>query len=454
MITARIQWTYRCYRRVKSGKSWYEEPALFPATASTTAVNASDMIPGLRILHGVTHTPLVRGDGSILTTAGYDPRTKLLHLPEPGLAVPAVPDRPTGGDVERAAALLTQMVAGFPFVSDHHRANYLGYLLTPVLRELTPPPYKLCAITAPQPGSGKTLLATTMRMIHGGVFRAEMPEDEAELRKQVTAILDQTTGPVIHIDNVSGILRSSTLAGLLTSNRWDDRRLGATEMVSRANDRTWMITGNNVAIGGDLPRRTIPVVIDPGIPHPERRTGFAIADLEGWVRDNRADLLWALLTLVRAWVVAGRPAGAEAGSDGYTRWVRIVRGILTNAAIPGMFDHDDTRLDVGTDDDEWAEFLEAVYTVFGEQPWTVKELLAKFSGSNSPLSIDVLPGQLADKVDKFTGSVKPVGRSLGMWLRNREGRWSGEHTVRKVFADRDRAWHWAVTGYDDGRTST
>ena len=100
-----------------------------------------------------------------------------------------------------------------------------------------------------------------------------------------------------------------------------------------------------------------------------------------------------------------------------------------------------------------AEFLEAVYAVLGEQPWTVKELRWPcLSESPPPLSVDVLPSQLADKVDKFTGSVKPVGRSLGMWLRKPEGRWSGEHTAPKVFADRDRAWRWAVTRYHDGRT--
>ena len=70
------------------------------------------------------------------------------------------------------------------------------------------------------------MLANIIRHIHGGVFRGEMPEDDAELRKQVSTILLVTTGPVVVIDNVSGVLRSSTLAALLTASVWGDRKLG------------------------------------------------------------------------------------------------------------------------------------------------------------------------------------------------------------------------------------
>ncbi|MCX4468744.1 hypothetical protein OOK41_00160 [Micromonospora sp. NBC_01655] len=147
------------------------------------------------------------------------------------------------------------------------------------------------------------------------MFRAELPEDDAELRKQITAILSITTGPVVVLDNVSGALKSSTLAGLLTTDLWDDRPLGSTSWTRSTNDRIWTVTGNNISIGGDLPRRTIRTVIDPGQPNPELRTGFAIDNLEGWVKERRGELLHALLTLVRAWVAAGKPLPVERASD-------------------------------------------------------------------------------------------------------------------------------------------
>jgi hypothetical protein len=308
-------------------------------------------------LRAVVHSPVIRADGTILAEPGYDPETRLLHLPEPGLDVPKVPDRPDATDVRRAVALLNEMVAGFPFVTEHHRANFIGFMLTPLLRELVPPPYKMCAITAPQPGSGKSLLATCLRRIHGGIFRSETPPDEAEMRKTISAILETTTAAVVQIDNVTGPLRSSVMSGMLTNARWSDRRLGVNAgpnaHIETANDRLWMITGNNVSIGGDLPRRTIPVVIDPRIPHPERRTGFAITNLESWVAEHRGELLAALLTLIRAWVVAGRPVDTATVSDDYAPWIETVRGILRNAGIEGVFDHPDTQVETGVDDVEW-----------------------------------------------------------------------------------------------------
>ncbi|MEU5549225.1 hypothetical protein ABZ738_05600 [Micromonospora sp. NPDC047793] len=452
-LASRITYTYGCYRMVKKGEDWEPVQATFPRSAARIPLDVPDMLPNLRTLRGVIHTPIVRPDGSLLEAPGYDPATGLLHLPEPGLIVPRVPDEPTDSDVRDAVKLLLEMIDGFPFVSAHYRANYLGALLTPLLRALTPPPYKLHAIEAHQPGSGKTLLANLARMIHGGVFRAEMPEDDTELRKQITAILSITTGPVVVLDNVSGALKSSTLAGLLTTDLWDDRPLGSTAWTRSTNDRLWTVTGNNISIGGDLPRRTIRTVIDPGRPNPELRTGFAIANLESWVKERRGDLLCALLTLVRAWVAAGKPLPVERASDSYARWVRTVEGILSVAGIEGQFDHASTQVEVGTDDDEWAIFLAAAYKAYKDRSWTAKELLGDVDTGNliAPglIPADALPDELATKAAKAAKGPVGIAKSLGRWLANREGRWAGGLAVRCVGKDRDGVKEWQIRTESD-----
>lgn len=427
-IASTVQWTYTCMRTLATGEP---RATMFPKIAAQVAADCPDMIPNLRVLKGATHTPIVRADGSILTTPGYDAATRLLYLPPAGLGMTEVPGVPTPEQLKEAVGLLTFMMSGFPFVHEDHRANYFGYLLTPLLRELLPPPYKAFGFNARQPGSGKTLLSTLARIIHGGVFRGSTPEDEAEMRKQVTSILDQTTGPVVVFDNVTGVLKSATLAALLTSSSYSDRRLGVTEEVTRTNDRVWSFTGNNCQIGGDLPRRTILVDIDPGVPHPEDRTGFAIEDIETWATEHRGELLHALLVLVRAWVVRGMPY-TKAGSDSFSRWVGAVRAILANAGISGVFDSRGTRTEVADEDDEWADFLEAVERVYGNNEWTVKDLLKEFDGMNPALAIDCLPSVLAEKANKSFTGVRVVSKSLGQWLRNREGRWAREVTVRAV----------------------
>lgn len=462
-LASRIQYTYDCYKMVKQDKEWVEIPAMFPVDAARVATDVPDELPNLRRLRGVVHSPVFRPDGTILSLPGYDTATNLLHLPEPGLIVPEVSEHPTAVDVKRAVALLDEMTAGFRFVTEHDRTNYYGLLLTPLLRTLAPPPYKLGAISSPQPGSGKTLLASIARIIHGGVFRSEMPEDDAELRKQITSMLTVTTGPVMHFDNVSGILRSSTLAGLLTSATWGDRPLGSTEWVGTPNDRLWMITGNNLSIGGDLVRRTLWVTIDPGVPNPELRTGFAIKELETWAHERRGELLHALLTIVRAWVVAGSKVNSERGSDGYSRWTETVSGALAAAGVPGTFGHSDSvQQQIGTDDSEWSEFLEIVHGVYGTDPWSVKDLLGKVDQStrltdwewaaDRPIPLSALPAELEEKASKSHIGVAAISKSLGMWLRNRDGRWAGLMTVRHAGErrGRERLWRVEIANGDSG----
>ena len=453
-LASRITYTYGVYRMAKRGEDYEAVQALFPRSAARTALDVPDMLPNLRNLRGVVHSPVFRPDGSVVSEPGYDPATGLLHLPEPGLIVPRVSDEPGQSEVTDAVKLLLEMVDGFPFVSDEFRANYLGMLITPMLRAIAPAPYKLHAIEAHQPGSGKTLLANLARHIHGGVFRAEMPENDTELRKQITTILSVTTGPVVVIDNVSGALKSSALAGLLTSDQWDDRLLGGNEWANTVNDRLWTITGNNIHIGGDLPRRTIRTVIDPGVPNPEQRTNFAIADLERWVKNRRGELLHALLTIVRSWVVAGRPVPPEHASDGYAHWVRTIAGILANAGVPGGFDDKSTQVSVGGDDDEWAVFLHAVHDAYGDDPWTVKALLSDIDAggviATGRIAHDALPGELADKAARHPHGLAGISKSLGRWLSNRQGRWAGHFVVRPAGETRDHIKQWQILSNQAG----
>lgn len=433
LLTTLISDGYFCYTERKdpdTGSVTCTEE-WFPTPDASRALAAPDLLPYLRSLRGVTHTPMVRADGSILQSPGYDDESGFLHVPD--IAVPPVPDRPTPEQRDDAVKLLRGLVAEFKWVGEHDEANYLGLLLTPLLRLLCPPPYKLGAIMARQPGSGKTLLADVLRLVHGGVLRGEMPHDEAELEKSLTSILYCTTAPVVTFDNVSGVLRSSKLAALLTSDKLDGRLLGSTSSVPLFNDRLWTITGNNLNLGGDLPRRTLWVTIDPGCPDPHRRTGFKL-HLPTYVAEHRGEILHALLVLVRAWVAAGSVPAKSESSDDYSRWTGIVRGILAHAGVPGTFDHrDSAQQEVGADDEGWGEFLAAVHRVMGDRAWLARELVEKIVATAPgagfdplpmhPDLVEALPGDLHEKY--LRGGGKSLARPLGKWLRNRNGRWAG-----------------------------
>jgi hypothetical protein len=417
--------------------------AFFPGDAAGHAITLADQAPHLRTLRGVTHTPMARKDGSILTAAGYDEASGFLHLPT--VDVPEVPEHPSADQLAAATGRLRGMVDEFKWDGEHDEANYFGLLITPLLRELCPPPYKLGCIMARQPGSGKSLLNQTIRDVHGGVFRSEMPHDDAELEKTIGSILSETTAPVVQFDNVTGVLRSSRLAGLLTSAEYSARLLGSSNNTEMINDRLWTVTGNNVTLGGDLVRRAIWVTIDPGMPDPQNRTGFKL-NLPEYVASHRGQILADLLTWVAAWRDAGRPAEMRS-SDSYARWSAVVRGILSVAGVPGQFDHaDSAQQTLGADDEGWSDFLAAAHQLMGDRPWTVKDLLTSADTfETQELLRDSLPIELQDKAHR--DGLASIKKSLGNYIGFRKGRWAGGLAVQSAGQDRNKTARWTVKAY-------
>lgn len=439
--------------------SW--EPKMVPlevATHAHTAARARSGVPNLRTLNGVTHTPLVRADGSILNEPGYDAATRLLYLPTGGLRVPDLPSPITRAEIDAAVSYISAIVAQFPFVNDDHRANWFGALFTPFMRVMLPPPYPAFVIDAPSPGSGKSYLASILRTVHGGIIRAGWPSDDGEFGKGVLGILTGTTAPVVTYDNVRGKIRSPRLEALLTSATFSDRLLGQTREASAPNDRLWVITANNAEIGGDLARRCLWITIDPKMPRPHERTGFAL-DLRTWPKANRGEIIRAVLTIIRGWVLAGRPTGDQKRSDDYATWDAAMSGLLNWAGFPGRFGHKDVEHTESDDDHEWAVFVGAVYRTFGSEPFKVKEIAGRLKdaagdGDDSPFTAEddglqaavtdkidpaYLPGELADKWSRV-GLNSPAGftKSLGRWIKNRCGRYAGDLAFERVHSDPKR----------------
>lgn len=457
-LASYIDARYRCFRWIKQGEDFDAKPALFPLESAKRTIELPDpqLRPGLRRLAGVVHTPIVRADGSVLDTPGYDRATRLYFLPAPDLIVPPVPDHPTPEQIRNAVGLLDEMTAGFPWKSDHDQANFYGFLLTPLVRNLAPIPFKLFIFDAPQQGTGKTLLADLGRILHGGVLRGGVQHnDDAEVHKIVTTVLARTTGPVVVLDNLTGTLDSPVLAGLLTSPEWSDRLLGGNEEFSAANDRVWCVTANNLTVGVDMVRRVIWTGIDAQTARPQDRTDFAISDLPSWTREHRGALLHALLTVIRAWVAAGRPVRPARSSDCFARWMQTIDGILVHAGVAGQFaDQSTTRQETGADDDEWGQFLAAARSIFGDASWTAKELLAciptTFGGlapsipTPGQFPVDALPGDLSEKATRHPRGPVGIAKSLGRWLNNRDGRFVGRLSARAAGNDGHGVKRWRV----------
>ena len=66
------------------------------------------------------------------------------------------------------------------------------------------------------------------------------------------------------------------------------------------------------------------------------REGFKHANLREWADEHRGELIWAGLSLVRAWLAADRPKPQVKPLGSYEEWSLIVGGILENAGISGF----------------------------------------------------------------------------------------------------------------------
>lgn len=455
-VIARNYRTYKMVHRREGKETVVEEhdvlPPIDPVGLYVGGVSEhGNVVPPLR---GVVHTPFVRPDGTVCTLTGYDIATKILHLPPQGLVLPDLPARLTRDKVAEAVARLTGLVVDFPFVTVDDRANYIGSLLIgPMLRPLVPRPYPFVALSAHMAGSGKTLLGQVSMDLHGGVLRSEPSSRDDEIRKLVTSILYCTSAPLIVMDNLTGTFRSGQFAALATTSRWSDRPLGATAQIDVPNDRIWVLTGNNIALGGDMPRR-VPIWarIDADCEDPHLRNGFKVANLRGHIAEHRGQLLVDVLTIVRAWVEAGRPLIGEPRHDSFGIFLRSVAGVLDVVGIEGEFASAKIAREaspVGTEDDEMAEFLTALHDRFPDG-FLARDVVAALTETRDrrkrnaraeagdsfvsfmPITeeseqlLDTLPEDLVGKLDHGG-----FGRSLGKWMSYRVGQWKQGHVLRK-----------------------
>jgi hypothetical protein len=425
-----------------------------PVNRAYDAARADMAAPNLRELNMVTHTPMMRGDGSILDRPGYDDRSKALYLPDAdALVMKKVKASLAHVNLYEPRDRLLDLTREFPWVSDDDQATWYGLLFTPLMRAMFPPPYLMGMITAPNPRSGKSLLAEIIGMVHGAVHHNELPRNEDELSKTITADLVDTTAPVIVFDNVKGVIRSSVLEGVLASADHAGRYLGHSRIINAKNDRVWIMTGNNAVVAGDLAPRILPIQIDPKDPRPELRKFRT--NLYQLVPQERGKILYDMLTIIRAWVLAGAPLEMRR-TDAYGRWDGAMRGMLSWAEFPGTFGGTPERAaDRFRDEeaDEWHAFLVAVHEAVKGEPFTVKELVValengRWHGTNGhecdgpELDPVMLPGDLPEKWSKSGSNTAGFSKSLGRWLLNRAGRYANGWKVEKI--ERGRVTSWEV----------
>jgi hypothetical protein len=386
-------------------------------------------------LAGLIEAPVVRTDGSILDRPGYDPESGLYYARSPTLSIPALPDTPKRANIREAVRLLDEAIGEFPFADLSSKANLIGTLLTPFIRATLDGPSPLALIDAPQQGTGKSLLTNVVSLIATGHNAAMMsaPSTEDEWRKRITATLYSGSSVVV-IDNLEGRLESPSLASAVTSLIWRDRYLGASKMIDIPQRATWIGNGNNIRLGGDLQRRCYWIRLDSKSSQPWLGRKYRKPDLLGWVASHRRELLWAVLTLAKAWYMKGMPKPRTDTLGGFEKWCTTVGGILSVAGIEGFLSNLQEMYAVADEETrEWEQFYLALKALAENGPFTVTSVVSRLDEGD-------WQHHLPDDLETvFTQNRNGFSRSLGRALGKREGRryGSSESYVERAGTSRD-----------------
>jgi hypothetical protein len=404
-------------------------------------------------LEALIEFPVFRPDGTLILQAGYDAVTRLYYAPGRKESIPPVPEQPTDEQLVDAISLLDEAIGEFPYQDSASHANAYGLLLTPIIRQSISGHVPLALLDATRPGTGKSLLAETVAMIATGRKAAMMAapyNDDDEWRKRIASTLaDGAT--IIVIDNVHGRLQSSALDLALTSHTMQERILGQSKNGIYAQRATWMATGNNIQLGGDIPRRSFWIRLNAQTDKPWQRGGFR-HNLEEWVPAHRGELIASLLILARAWYAAGSPLPEKSlprlGS--FQAWVDTVGGILHFVGLTSFLENLDHLYEqADSDTQQWAAFLHAWQVTYGEREVLGAEVVRDIKAGMQDSAVtgadlyNTLPDELADV---YKGDFK---RRLGKALSSRVGSHfdeSGLHLERGGTDTRNGSIYWRVTG--------
>lgn len=329
-------------------------------------------------LESLVEAPFLRRDGTLCDTTGYDPATRMFYAPAAGLTVPEIPEVVTSHDVEHALDFIDSAIGDFPFADKASKANCIAALMTAVVRSTIEGPTPLAIIDAPQAGTGKSLLAEVVGIVATGrsTENFSAPKDGEEWRKKITTALVAGSSLVV-VDNVNGRLDSDALCIALTSRTIADRIFGTFNKISLPVRCSWLATGNNVQVGGDMPRRCYWIRLNAKHSQPFRRTGFRHENLCQWVRTNRGELIAALLTIAQYWFQQGQPKPKSVKPLGsFEEWCISIGGMLELANVEGFLANSDLMFEqVDSDARRWEGFLLVLHEVFGDRPFRTAEVV-------------------------------------------------------------------------------
>lgn len=384
-----------------SAKGVRVEPVDPPKSLVGRVEALSYRLPALR---AVLDMPVLRLDGA-LQGEGYDAETGLLVLGGDDVAR-GVPEMVDSAAARDALETLWRPFSEFPFAGALDKGGALAAVLTAVLRPVLPTA-PMFVFDAPTQGSGKTLLSLAVGALAGGAqLMAPLPsKDETEVRKVLLSVLLEAPRAVV-FDNQWGMLDSAVLAGMLTSDVFGGRLLGTNMNLKAPTSVLVMVTGNNVLLGGETPRRSVRIRIDAGMDTPfTRKFDFCP---HAYAKEHRGEMVAAALTLAR-WAQGGATKGRIGSFEAWDTMVGQTVAQVGRWLDDSFGDPAEGIKAAHADDprrDELGEMLTALRAEFGNKWFSGSDAAARMAGGGGSNPLMEAMG-----LDKAPSS-RTVGRLL------------------------------------------
>ena len=367
--------------------------------------------PGIPLVMAIAHCPILRSDGTIAKTTGYDKLT--------GVLLDLDGDYPEVPSVKEAIEYIDDILQDFAYVSPAHKSAFYAALLTMICRPAFAGPAPLFLFDANQSRAGKGLQTDCLTGICEGrrASRCDPPRDNAEMSKIITS-LALSGAPYFLIDNCTEKLGGSAIEGAITTGRWSGRILCENRQVDVALPITWLATSNNGRLSSDMVGRTVHCRLEVG-EHPELRTDFKHPDLFGHVVANRHKLAMAAIAIPYHFLQSHDKPNIS-GWGGFEGWNNLIRASIVWAGLPDP----DTRESLREQADDDTASLTRLMDVWAEfpKPMSVKEAIASDN--------EKMKAYIADL------DTKDVSHTIGNLLRDARQRVIGGRRFAKTSPNR------------------
>lgn len=410
----------------KTGKIMHER-LIDPPTKVIKQILSMHKHRDLKPLNAVINAPTITHADHIVSKQGYDASTKLyLDCLDHGISVPVLVS-----EHEAIAAYheLMRPFGTFDFADDVSLSVAVSAVLTAITRptQATAPAF---AFDAPKQGSGKTYFCECLGLLATGTVPAMTPsieKNEDEIRKTLLSMAIEGRRFIIW-DNVMGHFNSATMASFLTSERFSGRILGVSQSVEVAHRAMLLLTGNNITLVGDMPRRVLTCRFDTGIENPTQAQRNLSA-IDGskpavYIERNRYKLAAAAITLIRGYLQSNEHRAGGMAKDrlpSFEDWDTVARQpvLWLSKRVGGLTDPKrsiDDNMEKDPEHETLSELLACIYKCRGSAIFTAREL------HDQAMRDALRDNNLQEILLDLNGGKQLSSRSIGNMLKFRHGR--------------------------------